>query len=67
MKNTIALTMAITVGGFVHLGAQAQNLSIAMEQAWSRHPLAAASAPLPPSRAAILFSKTSVVGFIMRV
>ena len=44
MKNTIALTMAITVGGFVHLGAQAQNLSIAMEQAWSRHPLAAASA-----------------------
>jgi cobalt-zinc-cadmium efflux system outer membrane protein len=44
MKKTIALTMAITVGGFVHFGAQAQSLSIALDQAWSRHPLAAASA-----------------------
>ena len=44
MKNTIALSMAITVGSFVHLSVQAQNLSIAMDQAWSRHPLAVAAA-----------------------
>ncbi len=42
MKNTIALIMAITVGGFVHMSVQAQSLSIAMDQAWSRHPMAAA-------------------------
>ncbi len=42
MKNTIALCMAITLGGLGHLGAQAQSLAIAMDQAWSRHPLAAA-------------------------
>lgn len=41
MKKTIAVTMAITMGGFLHLGVQAQSLSIAMDQAWARHPLAA--------------------------
>jgi cobalt-zinc-cadmium efflux system outer membrane protein len=44
MKNTIALSVAITVGSFVHPGAQVQSLSIAMDQAWSRYPLAAAGA-----------------------
>ena len=44
MKNTIALTMAITLGSAMHLSAQAQSLAIALDQAWSRHPLAAASA-----------------------
>ncbi len=44
MKKTIALTMAITVGVAIHLSAQAQSLAIALDQAWSRHPLAAASA-----------------------
>lgn len=43
MKITVALSMAITLGGLVPLCAQAQSLAIAMEQAWSRHPLAAAS------------------------
>lgn len=44
MKKTIALTMAITVGGAIQLSAQAQSLAIALDQAWSRYPLAAASA-----------------------
>lgn len=44
MKITVALSMAIALGGLVPLGAQAQSLAIALDQAWSRHPLAAASA-----------------------
>jgi hypothetical protein len=36
-------------------------------QAYGRLPAGHCKAPAPPSRAAILFSKTSVVGFIRRV
>ena len=41
--------------------------SVAMATIWAARPLAAASAPTPPSRLAMRSSKTAVVGFISRV
>jgi cobalt-zinc-cadmium efflux system outer membrane protein len=44
MNRITVLLVALTVGGMTTLPAQAQSLADALEQAWSRHPLASASA-----------------------
>ena len=44
MNRITALLVALAVGAMSMLPAQAQSLADALEQAWARHPLAAASA-----------------------